>query len=151
MKYKLEVEDGISQVPDTLVNNPELNTPAKIEEKMKSEIRVSLKEESNQNSIEVYDVVLMVKDGDGEWEVATEENFPKDGLTVTLPYPEGTGKDTHNFEIAHMFTHNWNGREAGQIEHPKASKINEGIQFKVTSLSPIAIGWKDKDCQEIDQ
>lgn len=143
VKYKLEVEDGISQVPDTLVNNPELNTPAKIEEKMKSEIRVSLKEESNQNSIEVYDVVLMVKDGDGEWEVATEENFPKDGLTVTLPYPEGTGKDTHNFEIAHMFTHNWNGREAGQIEHPKASKINEGIQFKVTSLSPIVIGWKE--------
>lgn len=143
VKYKLEVEDGISQVPATLKENLDLNTPAKIEEKMKTEIRISLKEESNQNSIEVYDVVLMVKDGDGEWKVASEENFPKDGLTVTLPYPEGTGKNTHNFEIAHMFTHDMRGHKPGEIERPTASKLDEGIQFKVTSLSPVAIGWKE--------
>ncbi len=143
VKYKLEIEGGISQVPAALADNEELNTPVKIEEKMKAEIRVKLAEESNKNSVEVYDVTLMVKDGENDWVVATEENFPKDGITVTLPYPEGTAKDTHNFEIAHMFTHTWNGRTAGEIEYPKASKIDSGVQFKVTSLSPLAIGWKE--------
>lgn len=143
VQYKLEIEDGISQVPEALKNNPELNTPVKIEEKMKYEIRARLTEGSSKNNVEVYDVVLMVKDGENGWVAATEENFPKDGITVTLPYPEGTGKDTHNFKAAHMFTHTWNGRTAGEIEYPEVSKINEGIRFKVTSLSPIGIGWEE--------
>ncbi len=140
VQYKLVIETGMSQVPEALKAIEELNTPAKIEERMKSEIRKKLPDGSD--SVEVYDVVLMVKDENGNWEKATQENFPKNGLTVTLSYPKGTGKDSHNFEAAHMFTKEMNGHKPGEIEFPSVEK-GDSIQFKVTSLSPIALGWKE--------
>lgn len=145
VKYKFEIEKGISQVPPALAARPELNldTPAKIEEKMKAVIRSKLTGESNQNSVEVYDVVLMVQKEDGTWEEATLDNFPAGGVTVTLPYPEGTGKKTHNFEAAHMCTVAIGEYRPGDIEYPTVTKNDTNIQFKVKSLSPVSIGWKE--------
>lgn len=143
VKFKYEVETGISQVPPTLSANLELNTPAKIEEKMKSVIRTKLADENSQNNVEVYDVVLMVEKEDGTWVEVTPENFPADGVTVTLPYPEGTGKDTHNFEAAHMCTVSIGEYKPGDIEMPVVTKGETNIQFKVKSLSPISLGWNE--------
>lgn len=140
--YKQERENGISVVPDTL--KALYNKPADIEEKMVSEIRNCLKlnDEGSQNNVEVYDVVLKVKDANGNWVAVTADNFPEEGITVTLPYPTGTGKNTHTFDVAHMFTVEKGANKPGAIEHPAVTKTEEGIQFKVTSLSPIAVGWK---------
>ncbi len=140
VQYKLVFETGISQVPETLKDNEKLNTPAKIEEQMKSEIKKKLPEAGD--SVEVYDVVLMVKDENGNWEKATQENFPKNGITVTLSYPKGTGKASHDFAAAHMFTVEMNGHKPGEVEFPTVEK-GDAIQFKVTSLSPISLGWKE--------
>lgn len=140
VKYKLEVEEGISQIPDTLKNIESLNTPAKIEDKMKSEVEKNFSSADSQKIVEVYDVVLMVNKDNGGWEVATPDNFPENGLTVTLPYPEGTGKDTHNFVVSHMFTISMNGHQPGETENPAVTKTDAGVQFKVTSLSPIGVG-----------
>ena len=140
--YKTEVENGISKVPDSFKDKENLNTPEKIEQEMKLKLRdkVSGIEETN---VAVYDVKLMVNVNGTGWQEVAKDDFPSDGLTVTLPYPAGTGKDTHDFAAAHMFTADMNGFQAGDIEYPDVAKTEKGIEFKVKGLSPIAIGWKE--------
>ncbi len=140
--FKTEVENGISEVPDSFKDKENLNTPEKIEQEMKLKLRdkVSGIEEMN---VAVYDVKLMVNVNGTGWQEVTKDKFPSDGLTVTLPYPAGTGKDTHDFAAAHMFTADMNGFLAGDIEYPEVVKTESGIEFIVKGLSPIAIGWKE--------
>ncbi len=140
-QYRLEAESGISEVPEALKNIERLNTPAKIETEMKLAIQNRTGDIPEAN-IAVYDVTLMININGTGWVPATEENFPAEGVTVTLPYPSGTGKDSHDFTVAHMFTTDANGKKAGDVEYPEVTKTDAGIQFKVFSLSPISVGWK---------
>ncbi|MCI8639817.1 MAG: hypothetical protein HFG41_11965 [Coprococcus sp.] len=144
MQYKLEAETGISRVPEALkaLTDKDLSTPAKIEATMRASVLKKAGVSSEKNAV-VYDVVLMVKTDNGEWKEADESTFPKNGLTVTLPYPSGTGKDTQDFTVCHMFTHNINGKTAGMVEYPAVTKTDSGITFKVSSLSPMSVAWKD--------
>ena len=136
-KYKLTVEDGISTVPDGLKGNPDLNTPEKIETRLKTVVEE--KGSVAEGNIAIFDVKLMVSvDGGLTWTEATEQ----DSLTITLPYPEGTGQGSHNFTVVHMFTSNFNGNIPGDVETPAVTKTANGIQFTVNGLSPIAVGWK---------
>lgn len=97
-----------------------------------------------ETNTKTYNIVLMVsEDGGITWVKATEENFPAEGLTITLPYPEGTSADTHEFKISHMFETDMNGYKAGEIETPAVIKTEDGISFTVKGLSPIAIGWTE--------
>ncbi len=80
-QFKLKVETGLSGVPEALAGNQELNTPAKIETRLKTELPSVAFPEAN---IAVYDVTLLVSTDQGQnWEEATEANFPSGGLTVT--------------------------------------------------------------------
>ena len=86
------------------------------------------------------DVTLLYsEDGGKNWIKATGENFPANGITVTLPYPEGTNATDYDFVVTHMFTV---GAQAGQVETPAVTKTDKGLQFTVYSLSPVAISWK---------
>lgn len=141
-EYKIEVKDGISKVPDSFQSKEHLNTPEKIE----AEMRLKIQERSADipdADIAVYDVELLVNVAGLGWQPATKDSFPADGLTVTLSYPSGTGKDTHDFTVAHMFTADMNGFVAGDVEYPTVAKTESGITFKVYGLSPVAVGWKE--------
>ena len=88
----------------------------------------------------VYEITLMKKTEGGEWEKVTGKNFPQNGLTITIPYPNGTGRNSHNFIVLHMITE---GDKAGTIEKPSITKTADGIRFKVSSLSPISVAWTE--------
>ncbi len=91
-----------------------------------------------------YGVKLQYSLDDGKtWVEATEASFPAEGITVTLPYPQGTGKDTHNFRVVHMFTETSArlGTTAGQTETPGVTKTDSGLQVTLKGLSPVVIGW----------
>ena len=91
-----------------------------------------------------YDVKLQYSLDDGKtWVEATEASFPAEGITVTLPYPSGTGKDTHNFRVVHMFTETSArlGTTAGKTETPAVTKTDSGLQVTLKGLSPVVIGW----------
>lgn len=94
--------------------------------------------------VEYSDITLQMRVEGGEWIDATIENFPEDGLKVTMPYPEGTSKEDYVFAASHMFaaTSDRLGIEAGKVEAPDVSETEEGIVFTVKSTSPVAIGWK---------
>lgn len=137
--YRLEVRSTI-EVPAELAGNDTLNTPEKIESQIRSSL--TAKGISNDN-IRVYDVALQVY-VNGAWQDVNAENFPSEGVTVTVPYPSGTDS-TYNFVASHLFTKSMNGYPAGHIEtFPESGAIRTttaGISFTVHGLSPISVGW----------
>lgn len=137
--YRLEVRSAI-EVPAELAGNDTLNTPQKIESQIRSSL--TAKGISNDN-IRVYDVALQVY-ANGTWQDVSAENFPAEGVTVTVPYPSGTDS-TYNFVASHLFTKSMNGFPAGHIEtFPESGAITKssaGISFTVHGLSPISVGW----------
>lgn len=139
--YKLVMEEGLSQVPDGL-KNTKFDTPEKIEAELKRILTSS--GSYKEGNTAVYDVTLQVSTDDGKtWEEANADNFPKEGVLVTLPYPGGTGRYTHNFAVAHMFGESLFGHTSGTVEVPAVTKADNGLQFRVTGLSPIAVAWTE--------
>ena len=140
-KFKVEVESGLSEVPEAFASNEKLNTPEKIETRLTTEI-TTVNAAIPQTNVAVYDVTLMVSTDNGStWTKATKDNFPTDGkLTVTLPYPEGTDS-SYTFTVVHMFTTSDFEKTPGETETPAVTNTANGIQFQVTGLSPISVGW----------
>ncbi|MCD7862956.1 MAG: arabinogalactan endo-1,4-beta-galactosidase [Lachnospiraceae bacterium] len=92
----------------------------------------------------VYDVVLQYStDGGTTWINATVDNFPEAGITVTLPYPDGTDS-SYEFTVLHMFTETSSrlGIMAGGTETPVVTKTEDGLVVTLTGLSPVAVSWK---------
>ncbi|MCD8131050.1 MAG: hypothetical protein LUE16_07200, partial [Lachnospiraceae bacterium] len=104
--------------------------------------RVTVGESYTEESTAVYDVILQYLDSSGAWVNATEGNFPLTGITVTLPYPEGTDS-SYDFVVVHMFsvTSERLGIKAGDTESPAVTKTEDGLVFTLNGLSPIAVSW----------
>ncbi len=70
----------------------------------------------------------------------TREDFPKEGLEVLIPYPEGTDA-SFDFSVAHVFAEEMNGFKAGDIETPAVVKTRQGLKTKFKGLSPVMVTW----------
>lgn len=97
------------------------------------------------------------EDKSGGWVFDSQYQLP----TQTTEYTAGSGTitwepttvydETHQCEkaasgrLVHMFTTDFNNHHAGETESPKVTNTNSGIQFTVTGLSPIAVGWVKKN------
>lgn len=140
-QYRLEATPGVEEVPESLIEAG-LETETEIFDTMYEVASRQLPGTTPENT-ELHDVELFVStDGGSTWVEATPDNFPEEGLTVTLPYPEGTNASDYDFAVTHMFTVAMNGKTPGQVESPAVSETAEGIRFTVTSLSPITLSWK---------
>ena len=138
---KVEItEGGITTVPESL-KQAGLDTPEEVKQKMMEAI-IEKNKETDQKNVAHYDVALMYsEDGGKTWLKADETHFPANGrITVTIAYPAGTDS-TYDFTVVHMFTSNAFGKTPGDVEIPKVTKTKDGIQFEVTGLSPISVGW----------
>ena len=139
-QYQVIMEDGISEVPAGLQSIETLNTPEKLETAMKTAITQANSGVPQANTA-VYDVELQISDNGGAtWTKATAANFPANGLTVTLPYPAGTNS-SYTFTVVHMFTTSDFNKTPGDTETPRVTNTASGLQFTVTGLSPISVGW----------
>lgn len=140
-QYRLEATPGVEEVPDSLVEAG-LETETQIFDTM-YEVASKQLPGTTQEDTELHDVKLYISnDGGHTWTEATPDNFPEEGVTVTLPYPDGTNAADYDFFVTHMFTVAMNGRTPGQMETPAVQETAEGIQFTVTSLSPVMLNWK---------
>ena len=140
IKFQLVMENGISEVPAGLQSIETLNTLEKLEAAMKTAITHANSGVPQANTA-VYDVELQIStDGGTTWTKATAVNFPANGLTVTLPYPAGTNS-SYTFTVVHMFTTSDFGKTPGDTETPHVTNTASGLQFTVTGLSPISVGW----------
>ncbi|MCD8045067.1 MAG: InlB B-repeat-containing protein [Clostridiales bacterium] len=140
--HKIAIQVGVSEVPEELQAIEGLDTTEEIEATL-TNILITSCGYPEENTI-VYEVVLMVsEDGGKTWVEASAENFPTGGLTIVLPYPEGTNGDDYDFAATHMFTTTDFGKTPGDTENLTVTKTDEGIQMTVTGLSPIAIAWEE--------
>ena len=139
--YRQEMEIGISHVPESLAEDEKLSKPKGIETRM----RTAITEHDGAvliTNTNVYDIRLLVQKEDG-WEEAGPEVIPESGITITLPYPSNTDRGgPYEFTVAHMYTEKKGKHEAGDIEYLAVTQTEGGIQFQVTSLSPISVGWR---------
>ncbi len=110
-----------------------------------------------------YDISVMLStDGGVTWVPGTLDNFPEEGVTITMPYPAGTSMETQDFAVGHMFAEDSErlhiaagvtevGVTTGGLSTLPANtqamqaiqKTPNGITFTVKSTSPLAIAWKD--------
>ncbi|MCI5585907.1 MAG: YDG domain-containing protein [Lachnospiraceae bacterium] len=141
-KMNIDIKNGISQVPDSLKTALNITSSGELENIMRAKITQAGTISTSNTA--VYDVSLLISADDGRtWEKATKDNFPRGGVEVVLPYPAGTGKDTHDFTVVHMFTEEMNGYKPGEIETPAVIKDDTGVRVTVTGLSPISLGWRE--------
>ena len=137
-KVQLSVETGLSEIPEGLQDK--YDTPAEIEDALRLKVTADLSG-VKEDQIAVYDVRLQYLEG-GVWKDVDPNNFPADGVTAVLPYPEGTNGTNYTFTVQHMISH---GEDAGKVEPLTPTLISEGLQCHFNSLSPVAIGYKAKE------
>lgn len=119
---------------------------SKIEELVRS--KLSRKHRISASNVQVHEISLKVKNEKGEWEVVSAENFPKDGIQITMPYPKGTGKEGYLFYGQHLFAEDVNEYKAGTTEDLEIVKEDKGITFVVHGLSPVSVGWSQEEKDE---
>lgn len=120
---------ALNQVSQSLQNKG-FKTVEQVKETMTNKAQEVLKGVTAQ-SIQFFDL---------EW----TGDVPASGVPVELPYPTGTGKDTHDFVVLHMMDE---GNGAGQVEVIKVTENEKGLYFVAHSFSPYAIAWTKAEQQ----
>lgn len=143
--FKADTKDALTEVPKEIADK---YTSIEAVEKA-LEITATTKNktfDSEKVKMKVVDVELKVfNEEKNTWELVDDKNFPANGVTIVLPYPEGTSAANYanfTFEIVHMIT---SGEKAGQTEILTPVFKAEGIQVTVTSLSPIGIVYQENE------
>ena len=137
---KVNITEGLSEVTGDL-SNTEYDTVEKIKSKL-TETILSNEGYSADNTV-LYDIEFVTSEDGGEtWTPVTAENFPAEGIEVTLPYPEGTNGTEYDFTVVHMFDEDVNGHKAGEVETPEVTESANGISFRLTGTSPVMLGYK---------
>lgn len=146
--YKIVTKETVEEVPNSIgeaLDNKNM-TVAQLElhvfKALSEKSDLTLKKEA----AKLYDVTLQVREG-GTWVPATKDNFPRDGLLVILPYPEGTDRWNYEFSVAHICEMELNGYEPGDIENPYVEKTSEGLKVRLSGLSPVMIAWEQTGSQ----
>ena len=132
---RLLMEKTFTNVPESL-KAVGLDSVEKVTDKLLASVNGATKD----NTV-VYDVHYSISADGQTWNALTPEQFPKEGLTITLPYPEGVDTKANDFTAMHMFTQDVNGFKTGDVEVIKAVKTDAGLQMTVKGFSPIAITW----------
>lgn len=122
------------------------NTVDELKEFMKQTVMATALQTSGNDiakeNIVVWDVAVTVSRDNGvTWDVATKDDFPAEGLRVLLKYPEGTNGVEYDFVVTHLITMDCNGLVAGQLIEEPFVKTEEGLELRVKSASPFAVGW----------
>lgn len=125
------------QTSGNAVNFAQLSKEESVEAQAKVLGILNLKQLGANQSMFHYDITL-VNTATGE--VYTKDNFPKEGVTVTIAYPEGMNKNSHNYRVFHFA----NGTDKEPTEVTPLTLTDEGVQFHVYSLSPFTLVAEEK-------
>jgi hypothetical protein len=93
-----------------------------------------------------YNVTLKyTRDGGANWAVAENDLIPTDGVTITLPYPEGTSAATHTFTATMMGTSDSYrlGYKTGDVVILKVENGEEGVLVTVKGHGPVMLAWSE--------
>ena len=140
---RVDVKSEVTTVPDT-INESVQEVREQLKEAALNEGELSRPEEKI--DVVFMDVELKVQDDNGAWDNVEDVDFPEEGVTIILPYPEGiSSPEAYEFVVAHMITsdNRADGLKAGDIEYLTPIKTTEGLKVTVKSLSPFAIAYHE--------
>lgn len=133
------------------VNTTELSVPAAAAKKYATvaDVKKALEETAkgapkvNKDKVKTvfYEITLKVQKEDGTWEVVTAENFPKNGVKITIPY-NGLDPKKLDFVVTHLIS---SGDKAGEIEILNHTEGKDGLEAVVYSLSPFAVSYQNEE------
>ena len=90
----------------------------------------------DKDTVTYFDVnAFKYEDGALVGEASEDDIADIGGITVTLPYPEGTDADGFDFIVLHL-------KDDGTVEELIPSKTPAGLKVHVDSLSPFAVLYK---------
>lgn len=136
------------KITDVVAEKTGCNTTEDLEAFLKAQLVEASKnkvvfEGVEEDATSVIDITIMIsEDGGKTWVEATAENFPKEGVDVVIPYPEGVDKESHDFVVGHLITMGIGNAEIGTMEYYSPMKTAEGLEIHITSASPFVVGWK---------
>ena len=114
-------------------------------DKLKSALRSKVNSAVTEANTAYLDIVLQYKSGTDWVTVTNPADFPEVGMDVQVPYSTlaatNAPNSSYNFSVVHMFTTDMSGKTVGDTETLTPTKLDDGITFHVSSLSPFAIGW----------
>ena len=114
-------------------------------DELKNALRAKVNSAVTASNIAYLDIVLQYKNGTNWVTVTNPSDFPEGGMDVQVPYStlaaQNTPDSSYNFSVVHMFTTDMSGKTVGDTETLTPTKLDDGITFRVSSLSPFAIGW----------
>jgi len=132
-----------------------------LEDKTSVEVKLNLKEKAVKElnkkddiryeakvKMKYLDAELKIQNENGKWEVVEDEEFPEDGIVITIPYPAGidtSNLERYEFVVTHMITQ---GNKAGEIECLEPQVTPDGLKVKVMSLSPLGIAYHEHEFNE---
>lgn len=114
-------------------------------DELKNALRAKVNSAVTASNIAYLDIVLQYKSGTDWVTVTNPADFPEGGMDVQVPYSTlaatNAPNSSYNFSVVHMFTTDMSGKTVGDTETLTPTKLDDGITFHVSSLSPFAIGW----------
>ena len=114
-------------------------------DELKNALRAKVNSAVTASNTAYLDIVLQYKNGTNWVTVTNPSDFPEGGMDVQVPYStlaaQNTPNSSYNFSVVHMFTTDMSGKTVGDTETLTPTKLDDGITFHVSSLSPFAIGW----------
>ena len=114
-------------------------------DKLKSALRSKVNSAVTEANTAYLDIVLQYKSGTHWVTVTNPADFPEGGIDVKVLYSTlsatNAPNSSYNFSVVHMFTTDMSGKTVGDTETLTPTKLDDGITFRVSSLSPFAIGW----------
>ena len=144
VEEKLEIEE-LNEVPKELKNTV-YNTVKKINKALieKADKILDSVKIKGEKKIEIFDAVLNIVENGVERPATKEEIEERGGITIVIPYPEGTNKKDYVFTVSHMLTISMSGMQAGDIETPEVILTDEGLKVTLKGLSPVIVGYAEK-------
>ena len=114
-------------------------------DELKNALRAKVNSAVTASNIAYLDIVLQYKSGTHWVTVTNPVDFPEGGIDVKVLYSTlsatNAPNSSYNFSVVHMFTTDMSGKTVGDTETLTPTKLDDGITFHVSSLSPFAIGW----------
>lgn len=144
--YRMDIESGVSYVPDGLKSEPDYDFPSEIQ---KGLIEAVMKKGISQTYVNVYDASVMCKENGGyEWKRVRADIDPSEGMTITIAYPRGISQNAYDAVVAYIYPRDIGEEKAGTIVYPEVTKTDKGIQFVVPEAAPVAVGFEKADASK---
>lgn len=126
---------GVPNIPDALKENDEFNTSEKIDLALRNSTLEGL---PNGGIIYVSTLNLQYQVDNGTWYDVDPADFPPAGVSVLLPYPAGSDRNS-KFSIRTLIT---SGNDSGTIGAIPLTIVDSGLLSKFNSIPVIvAIGF----------